>query len=73
MAGAEDQRRARERGERVRDELTAALRAGGPQSAADLSPKVPRDVSLSEVTFQLGRLVQEGVVVDAGGGRYRFP
>jgi hypothetical protein len=72
MADAEDQQRARERGERLRAELRAKLEAGGPQSAADLSPQVPPDVSLSEVAFQLGRLAEEGDATGTVGGVYRL-
>ncbi len=72
MADAEDQQRARERGERLRTELREKLEAGGPQSAADLSPQVPRDVSLSEVAFQLGRLAEEGDVTGTEGGVFRL-
>lgn len=71
MASAGDQERARERGERIRAELTAALRTGGPQSAADLHPQMPAAVSLSEVAFQLARLADEGETVGEVGGVYR--
>lgn len=57
MASAEDQERAR-------------LRETGPQSAANLHPHVPADVSLSEVAFQLTRLTDEGKTDGEPGGVY---
>lgn len=73
MADAEDQERARERGEAIRAELLAQLRAGGPQAASDLLPRLgTANVSLSEVAFQLDRLADEGDVVGSQGERYRL-
>jgi hypothetical protein len=46
---------------------------GGPQDADALHPQVSSSVTLSEVVFQLGRMVEEGAAVEAGGGRYRLP
>jgi hypothetical protein len=69
---AERAERARERGEGIRAQLLAKLEADGPRAAADLLPLTdPRDVSLSEVAFQLGRLVEEGRAVGEPGGVYR--
>src|SRR6188474_3138349 len=45
--------RARARGEAVRAELAV----GGPQDADALHPQVSSSVTLSEVVFQLGRMV----------------
>jgi hypothetical protein len=70
VLSAEDQERARERGECIRAELTAMLRTGGAQSAADLRPHFPADVSLSEISFQLDRLADEGETVGEVGGAY---
>lgn len=64
------ERRATARGESVRAELAAKLRAGGPQSAADLYPQVARHVSLSEVAFQLDRLAEEKRAAGETGGVY---
>jgi hypothetical protein len=72
MASAEDQERATARGAGIRDALTAKLRETGPQSAADLHPHFPRDVSLSEVAFQLCRLTDERKTVGEPGGVYRL-
>jgi hypothetical protein len=73
MADAEDQQRARERGERIRGELLARL-ANGAQKPADLLPRLDtQDVSLSEVAFQLDRLAVEGEVVGGKDGQpYRL-
>jgi len=65
------QRQARERGEGLRIELLEMLRQG-PRSATELSPGTPDDVSLSEVFFQLERLVEEGLVVGSEDGPYRL-
>lgn len=63
MPSGEELKRAKARGEGIRDELLAALR-GGPATAADLLPQIKTaDASLSEVGFQLGRLAEEGRVV----------
>jgi hypothetical protein len=67
VPNAEDQKRARERSERVRSELTAKLRTGGPQSAADPHSQMPGDIALSQVAFQLYRLANEGETVGEGG------
>lgn len=65
--------RARERGEGIRAQLLAKLEADGPRTAADLLPQIERrDVPLSEVAFQLGRLAEEGRVVGEPGGAYRL-
>ena len=56
-----------------RAELLAKLRTGGPQSAADLYPQTPSDVSMSEVAFQLARLADEGKASGEVGGVYRLP
>lgn len=75
MFDSEEARREQEataRGERIRAELLAKLRAGGPQSALDLSAQVHKDVSLSEVAFQLERLADEGQTVGEVGGLYRL-
>lgn len=65
--------RARERGEGIRAQLLAKLKTGGPQTAADLLPlDEMRDVSLSEVAFQLDRLAEEGRAVGEPGGSYRL-
>jgi hypothetical protein len=65
--------RARERGEGIRAQLLAKLKAGGPQTAADLLPQIERrDVSMSEVAFQLVRLAEEGRAVGEPGGAYRL-
>lgn len=65
--------RARERGKGIRAQLLAKLKAGGPQTAADLLPQIgKRDVSLSEVAFQLGRLAEEGRLVGEQDGVYRL-
>ena len=71
MAGGKEDR-ARARGEIIRAELLAKLRTGGPQAAADLQPQLPRDVSLSEIAFQLDRLADEGQTVGEVGGVYRL-
>lgn len=65
------ERRATARGESVRAELLEKLRAGGPQSAADLHPQVARHVSLSEVAFQLDRLTDERKTDGKAGDNYR--
>lgn len=70
MATPEDQERATARGTRIRAALTASLRETGPQSAADLHPQMPADVSLSEVAFQLCRLTDEKQTVGEPGGVY---
>ena len=70
--GWKDQR-ATARGEGIRAELLAKLRTGGPQSAADLYPQTPSDVSMSEVAFQLARLADEGKASGEVGGVYRLP
>ena len=70
MAGGKEER-ARARGEGIRAELLARLSTGGPQSAVDLQPQLPQDVSLSEVAFQLARLTDEGKVNGETGGIYR--
>ena len=70
MAGGKEGR-ARARGERIRAELLPKLRTNGPQSAADLHPQFPADVSLSEIAFQLDRLADEGQTVGEVGGVYR--
>ncbi len=66
-------RQATARGEGIRAELLAKLTTGGPQSAADLYPQTPTDVSLSEVAFQLARLVEDGKASGEVGGVYRLP
>ncbi len=72
MADAEDQARARARGEGIRAELLERLTAGA-QNAADLLPQLSTpDVSLSEVAFQLDRLDDEGRAVGEVGGPYRL-
>lgn len=72
MAGGKDDR-ARARGVDIRAELLTKLRTGGgKQSAADLHPQLPHDVSLSEVAFQLDRLADEGQTVGEFGGVYRL-
>jgi hypothetical protein len=71
MAGGKEDH-ARARGEGLRAELLAKLRTDGPQSAAELDPKLPSDVSLSEVAFQLDRLAVEGQTVGEVGGVYRL-
>jgi hypothetical protein len=73
VASAEDQSRATARGEGIRAALRAKLREDGPQSAADVHPHLPPDVSLSEVAFQLDRLADEGTAVGKVGGVYRLP
>ena len=60
------------RGERIRAELMERLRTGGPQSATDLDPQTPSDVSASEVAFQLERLADEGQITGEVGGVYRI-
>lgn len=70
MTSAEDQQRATRRGEGIRDALRAKLREDGPQTAADLHPHFPGDVSPSEVAFQLDRLADEGTAVGEVGGVY---
>lgn len=72
MASAEDQERATARGEGIRAALLAKLREDGPQSAADLHPHLPADVSLSEVAFQLCRLSDERKTLGTPGGVYRL-
>ncbi|HKO38870.1 MAG TPA: hypothetical protein VJU14_10925 [Solirubrobacterales bacterium] len=78
--GDDAERRARKRaeqaqarGEGIRAELLAQLRADGPKAAPDLLPRIrTANVSLSEVTFQLDRLVDEGEVVGRQGEDYRL-
>jgi hypothetical protein len=65
------ERQATARGESVRADLLAKLRSGGPQSAADLHPQLGRDVSLSEVAFQLERLTEETKTDGKAGDIYR--
>jgi hypothetical protein len=62
--------RAKARGESIRAELVAKLRASGPQSAADLHAQVAAHVSLSEVAFQLDRLAGEDRAAGEVGGVY---
>lgn len=65
-------RRATLRGEQLRAELLAHLRSG-PQTAVALLPQleVP-GVSLSEVSFQLTRLAEEGRTAGERGRPYRL-
>lgn len=58
------------RGQRIRDDLLQRLRTDGPQAAADLHPEMDREVSLSEVAFQLNRLAEEGRIAGEVGGVY---
>lgn len=72
MSEDEKQRCAKERGETIRAALVEQL-AIGPGTAADLLPQLSvSNVSLSEVVFQLGRLKEEGRVIDEQGGLYRL-
>jgi len=72
MADAEDQERARERGEGIRAELLERLETGA-QNAADLLPQLSTPgVSLSEVAFQLERLDDEGRASGKVGGPYQL-
>lgn len=71
MEGPKDDR-ARERGQTIRATLAAKLGESGPQSAADLHPQLPADVSLSEVAFQLDRLAEENEAAGKVGGVYRL-
>jgi hypothetical protein len=64
--------RATARGEGIRADLAAKLRASGPQTAAQLQPQMAADVSLSEVAFQLGRLAEDGRAVGSEGKDYRL-
>jgi hypothetical protein len=65
--------RAQARGEALRDELLARLEASGPQDATELLPQVEiPNVSLSEIAFQLDRLVAEGQAVGEEGKPYRL-
>ncbi|HEX3241124.1 MAG TPA: hypothetical protein VHR18_13440 [Solirubrobacterales bacterium] len=69
---ADNERRARARGEGIRDELLARLE-DGPQTAAALLPQIGvSDVSLSEVAFQLDRLADERRTVGEQGAEYRL-
>jgi DNA-binding Lrp family transcriptional regulator len=74
---SDDETRARERqeatarGESIRARLLERLRADGPQSASELHPQLDRDVSLSEVAFQLDRLTEERKIDGEAGGIYR--
>lgn len=70
-AQARKQEAATARGERIRAKLLESLKAGSPQSAADLHQQLDRDVSLSEVAFQLERLTEERKTDGKAGGAYR--
>jgi len=68
----ETQQRAKQRGEGIRAELLTLLDVG-PQTPADLLPQLEMQaVSLSEVTFQLERLAEEGQTARNSDGRYQL-
>lgn len=66
----EREQQAQARGEGLRAEIGERLRIEGPQTAPDLLPHLPKDVSLAEVAFQLERLVEEGEAIGKTDGPY---
>lgn len=71
-ANGDKERRAEARGVGIRSELLERLRSG-EQLAVDLLPQIQTPAtSLSEVSFQLERLVEEGRVTGNEGGPYRL-
>jgi hypothetical protein len=63
---------ATERGIGLRTEIVSLLQSGGPQTAADLLSQLRTErPSLSEVTFQLDRLTEEGKTDGKAGDAYR--
>lgn len=64
---------ARARGTKIREDLIALLRRGGPQPATMLYAQIEGDVSLSEVAFQLERLAEEGQADGEPDGIYQLP
>lgn len=60
------------RGIGLRTEIVSLLQSGGPQTAADLLPRLTTEhVSLSEVAFQLDRLTEERKTDGKAGDAYR--
>lgn len=63
---------ARARGTRIREDLLAILKRGGPQPATMLYAQIDGDASLSEVSFQLERLAEEGAAAGEPDGPYEL-
>lgn len=66
----ESRERATARGEHIRAVLLAKLIEDGPATAEELFEYMPREISLSEVVFQLERLAEEGGAAGSQGGEY---